>query len=379
MEDNGCPLGSEISLTVRIFVRDSAQTASFYAGPDRTMGREDTITLLGLDTFNVGQQAYWKSLGDGYFSDSLAALSTYHLGQADRNKCEIQVLRIPLTSSSCRSMDPDTMVIHRWQGGLSIHKDSMISTPDSATLLGIMEQDTIYTGWWTTGGDGYFSDTSVALITYHYGAQDMANCGAWIYLNSNSPAACSETKDSIWLQVGNNHTPIQLTYSLSSFAADTIFLNLTVGTNQQVNWYSAGAGTWIVDSVNHTALYFPSAAEKTAGTATIWATQVVYCDSNVDSDTVYVNFSPSSIRQELAISLHLYPNPTDGQLHLESPDLNQVREMKVFDTQGKELKLIPYLEADTYTWDVSGLSQGMYVLVVTDQEGNKIALRFIAR
>lgn len=378
VQDDGCPLNAEIIRTIAVFVRDPNQFATFYAGPDRMMGSEDTITVFGVDSFSIGQQGYWKTLGDGFFIDSLARDAKYTLGQNDKQNCEIRLVRIPLTSSTCGSTDPDTMVIRRWVGDIEIRVDSASRYTGTVLLEGVSSQDSLYYQWWTTNGDGQFSDSMAMNTAYTFGSQDSMNCGAWIYLNSSTPSICSETKDSVWIGM-RDLVQLDLTFSVNILAPDTIFLSLSGASPGTVYWFSAGTGTWQVDSINHTAMYFPSQADKTAGSVVLWADQPVFCGQNMDTDSVFVNLSLTGIQTPFANSLNLYPNPTEGKLHLGSSEIDRIQNVDIYDIHGKEIRLAPLFDGTVYTWDVSGFSRGMYILLVTDEQGMKQAMRFIVR
>lgn len=54
----------------------------------------------------------------------------------------------------------------------------------------------------------------------------------------------------------------------------------------------------------------------------------------------------------------------------------EAEKLNIYNIQGMEIALIPNLENSTYTWDVSGLVMGVYVLLVIDGQGVKQAIKF---
>jgi len=374
--DNGCPFSVEYVRTVNIFVRDSTQIASFYAGPDRTVTNEDSILIIGLDSLNIGQQAYWKSLGDGYFSDTSAALSTYYFGPNDRVNCEVELLRIPITQSSCGSTAPDTMLVRRWFGAVVASYDTLNSDADTAYLKGTSLADTNFFSWWLSHGDGLFSDTLDMHSSYTFGSQDSLNCGAWLYLKSNGPSSCSVNTDSQFVSI----LPIdsfEMHYNLSSPNADTIFLDVSTLSAGPIHWTSTGNGTWSVDSVNNKAWYIPDFGEKAAGTTTLTATRIGFCAR--DSASLTIQFLPNGIY--LPNKAHLfnaYPNPVKNSLTIEWEVTSSFVESRLLDIQGKVLIRGSVKSMDSsLTIDMSSIAAGTYFIQMIDKEGTLSVLKVV--
>ncbi len=373
--DNGCPFSVEYIRTVNIFVRDSMHTASFYAGPDRNITTEDSILVIGLDSLNIGQSAYWKSLGDGYFSDSSAALSTYYFGPNDRYTCEVKLLRIPLTQTSCGSMAPDTMVVRRWFGEVNADYDKQQTNTDTAYLMGTSSIDTSFISWWTSLGDGVLSDSLDMRATYTFGSQDSLNCGAWIYLLSNSPN-CSVNRDSQFVQLIPSDS-FQLVYSLSNQFGDTIHLSVNSDHSSPLSWSGTGNGTWFIDSANRTAKYVPDFGEKAAGSTTITVIGTGLCGN--DSDSRIISFLPTGLNQDTRLrSFNAFPNPVKNSLSLEwEKDVSFV-ESRIIDVYGKVLiRRLVENGASSLMIDMHEFSPGIYFIEMIESSGNHSLIKLV--
>jgi len=373
--DNGCPFSVEYIRTINIYVRDSTQTASFYAGPDRTVTSEDSIIIIGLDSLNIGQSAYWKSLGDGYFSDSSAALSTYYFGPNDRYNCELRLLRIPLTQSSCGSMAPDTMIVSRWFGEVKASYNKQQTNTDTAYLDGTSLTDTAFLSWWTSHGDGVFSDSLDMHASYIFGSQDSLNCGAWIYLLSNGPN-CSVNRDSLFAGI-NPSDSFQLAYSLSNQFGDTIHLSVISDHSGPLSWSSTGNGTWLVDTINRKAFYMPDFGEKAAGSTTITVIGADFCSH--DSDSKIISFLPTGVYNGAGYQMFTaYPNPVRNTMSLEWDANIPFVESRLIDIHGSILiRRIVQDGSSRLSFDMEELTPGIYFIEMIDDSGSHSVLKII--
>lgn len=74
-------------------------------------------------------------------------------------------------------------------------------------------------------------------------------------------------------------------------------------------------------------------------------------------------------------ALRIYPNPAHGRVTLEGKDIVHVA---ICDLSGREVKRFR-VEGEQPTLDVSGLSNGMYLLIATDSKGNRSVQRFVKK
>ena len=67
--------------------------------------------------------------------------------------------------------------------------------------------------------------------------------------------------------------------------------------------------------------------------------------------------------------LTLYPNPTDGLVHLVSS--SYITEVSVYDVSGKEIYTLKFDSQPNVEFDISNLQRGLYLVKVSDGENSK--------
>ena len=77
--------------------------------------------------------------------------------------------------------------------------------------------------------------------------------------------------------------------------------------------------------------------------------------------------SPTSVENLSGIEVSIFPNPTDGQLNIQTPGAGQF-ELRVFSTEGKLVWLESNLQ-NTTTLDISALDTGLYLCSIKSSEG----------
>lgn len=86
-------------------------------------------------------------------------------------------------------------------------------------------------------------------------------------------------------------------------------------------------------------------------------------DAPVTTSTEKINY---------ARSYNIYPNPASTTIHIEGDE--ELREVMAFSMDGRKVDLLP-LSADTY--DVSALTNGIYLFVLRDKMNRRHYLKFI--
>lgn len=366
VKDDACPLNAEISRSVVIFVRDSNSRSRYSAGPDIPLPfGMDTVPAIGIDSFSTGQLAAWRTTGDGYFMDSLEAITTYVLGANDKLSCSFEFIRVPLTSFSCGITEPDTSRIYRTPG--LFEADILSQNTDSVELTATSDSFPGHLAWWTTLGDGVFTDSLDPNTTYFPGPQDSANCGTTLIWNRNLNGNCGPQTDPVPLLI--NYEQISLTIQLDSFQTDSVFLSISNPVSGPANWFSSGSGTWVVDSVNYSAIYYPSQGDRDSGYVLLSVEQQGRCAPL--SDEELLNLTPLSFEKVLLENmLKVYPNPTQDQLTIEIDNDWRPSEIKVYDMMGRLLINEPWKGDLVQRVQLGGLATGIYILEVSDLQGN---------
>ena len=368
--NNNCPLNMESSRAVMVFVRDSSISSQFLAGPDRHVGQQDTIQLIGIDVFSGGQAAYWKTLGDGQFSDSLNPLAIYTFGPNDKRSCEVQLLRISLATSTCFGNKQDTMRIYRDLGLFDAQLDSTGMNRDSAALFGIQSGNGIVQ-YWTSTGDGFFQDSSDMQTTYYFGPQDSANCGASIVLHRDVNPDCGVLTDTLFL--GLPADSIDFSWSLSGPYGDTIFLSAYTSYGTTLNWTSSGNGTFHTQTGGGY-YYIPDNQERGNGTLTLTLEQQGPCGTLSQSRSV--SFLPTALRTAPGESeLHIFPNPAEDRVTVYSSGSDIPLRVSVLELSGAVLMEKAWQSGNEMGLSLEGLAPGTYLIRVQRSSGASQVLR----
>ena len=93
------------------------------------------------------------------------------------------------------------------------------------------------------------------------------------------------------------------------------------------------------------------------------------------STTVTVNGTIGINTPGSEINLQLFPNPADGQVTVQGKDLSGI---VVLDITGREV-MRRQTQGDRVMLDVQSFEKGVYLLVATDAEGNKMVKKFIKK
>lgn len=170
-------------------------------------------------------------------------------------------------------------------------------TPDTSCVpLPITVNGTSSTGSeiWITGGDGTFADSSLATTTYTPGATDNANGSVTLYFNTTNNNGCRTVTDSITITLLPQPTAsagadIQVCNDTSSVPLSG---SVTVATTGQ--WSNGPGATGTINNPDSltSATYVPSAADISAGSATIILTTTLNANCTPATDTVLITFGP---------------------------------------------------------------------------------------
>ena len=193
----------------------------------------------------------------------------------------------------------------------------------------------------------------------------------WVYAEFSDQHHCV-TRDSIWVEVYNSG--ISLTVQTLNIVTDSTCTvqvfppggNLFV--DEVVVGYSIPSNyTFSTDGISvgpHTLRY--------AGT--FGAEVGVGCDDEI-SQTIQVETNPFVPDWEYEISI--YPNPATTTLNLSSTGTSDF-ELSILDITGKVIKTEKMLD-QTFTFDVSDLASGIYMLRLVSHDGASKIVKFVKR
>ncbi|TNE82187.1 MAG: T9SS type A sorting domain-containing protein [Bacteroidetes bacterium] len=289
--------------------------------------RGDTIYVEAYLTANSAGSVYWTSLGNGILGDSMASQTWYLPGTQDYANCQsyLQVREWPL--GSCFGL-ADSFTIQKetpaWKAGLS----QQLNYGDTAFLQAQPSASSTYQfGYWTSSGDGHFTDSNDANSAYILGTQDWASCVVGIYWNEIDPD-CGGRTDSLALV--RKSTSIDAGVDLVAYFDSSMSYQLQ-GWSDTANgitayWKTLGDGTFS-DTLDLNAVYTPgpndgmscgallSLIEYPQGSCTnfdgirveIQDSAEVFFSATVDSttfDTVFFHFQNPGARYVRLINAH---------------------------------------------------------------------------
>ena len=193
----------------------------------------------------------------------------------------------------------------------------------------------------------------------------------WVYAEFSDQHNCV-TRDSIWVDVYNSG--ISLTVETPNIVTDSTCTVQVVppGGNLFVDGVVVGYSipsnyTFSTDEI--------SVGPHTLRYAGIFGAEIgVGCDDEI-SQTIQVETNPFVPDWEYEISI--YPNPATTTLNLSSTGTSDF-ELSVLDITGKVIKTEKMLD-QTFTFDVSDLASGIYMLRLVSTDGASKVVKFVKR
>lgn len=287
-------------------------------------------------TGNAQTYVWNQGLGTGMaWSVIPSATTTYSVTGTDANGCSA-------TDSVTVTVNPAMIA--------DAGPDIDICEGDSTTLMGI--------GF---GGQGTFSflwqpgNFAGALYTV---SPSQTTTFALTAIDANG---CSGT-DSVTVNYHPN--PVAL-FSSTSTGLTTLFTDMSTGNITSWQWDFGDGNSSTMQSPAHTY------AMGGNYTVTLTVTTIWGCSGVPDTNTVSVlvaNDEPFAFENEMAV----YPNPTQGKVHLKVNQGEIIARIKISDMTGKAFSLIEGEGGVEQILDLSLLPAGLYLVEVETDKGMKI-------
>ena len=193
----------------------------------------------------------------------------------------------------------------------------------------------------------------------------------WIYAEFSDQHHCV-TRDSIWVEVYNSNISLSIetmnivtdstcTVSVSPPGGNLFVDGVVVGYDIPSNYTFSTAGISVGE---HTLRY--------AGT--FGAEMGVGCDDEI---SIPIQVETNPFVQDWEYEISIYPNPATTVLNLASTGTSDF-ELSILDITGKIIKSEKMFE-QTFTFDVSDLASGMYMLRLVSQDGASKIVKFVKR
>ena len=257
------------------------------AGADASVCASNAVHTLNGSITAGASTGMWTTSGSGSFTPSANALNAaYTASAADISAGSVN---LTLTSNNgCTPVSDNKTLQIRPVPVVTVGSDRTICEGSTVALTGTVTGSTT-TGIWSTSGTGTFSPSASALnATYTPSAADIAAGSRTITLTSTNNAPCSATSASFVLTI----TPAPM---VDAGSAQTICYGSTAQLNGSITaggstgtW--SGNGSFSPSASTLNAIYTPSAAELSAGSATLTLTSTNGCV--VRNDQVTITITP---------------------------------------------------------------------------------------
>jgi gliding motility-associated-like protein len=234
------------------------------AGLDQSVcGNNAGVSIAG--TKAVATATIWSTSGSGTFAAATSLATTYTPSAADITTGSVTLTLTTTAQGTCNSVF-DRMIV--------TITDAPVANPGSAqTVCGnnaavkLNGSVSVATGGiWSSKGTGTFSPNDSTLVTtYNASAADIAAGSVRLKLTTTGNSNCNAVSDSVLVTIT---IPPTASITVNTICADAAFTaltgNVTVATGG--TWTSTGTGTFAVNTSDLTGSYFPSTADRTAGT-----------------------------------------------------------------------------------------------------------------
>jgi gliding motility-associated-like protein len=242
------------------------------AGADKTLCSDvSAIKITGTVTGATG--TIWTSTGTGTFSPSATSLTaSYNPSAADIASARVNLTLTTTVMGSCKAASDQMSVSFTPAPAVNAGPDKIVCADVSGVSLnGLL---TVASGGvWTTSGSGIFSPSAAALnASYIPSAADKAAGPVTLTLTSTGNGTCNAVPDNLIITILPKPVVTAGLVSNCVFNSGAALSGSVInsqggaGTGQ---WTSSGSGTFSPNAFTINATYFPSAADKVAGRATL--------------------------------------------------------------------------------------------------------------
>ncbi|MEI6683537.1 MAG: PKD domain-containing protein [Bacteroidota bacterium] len=262
------------------------------AGPDDTICENWSYTLSGAAQHQ--SSVTWTTLGDGSFNNPSLLNASYTPGTTDRNAGSVRLILTAHGLSHCSSeVARDTMkLLLNKLPAVNVGPDTVLCANQPYHVFATVQRNSDLL--WTTTGDGTFNNIHTLNPVYTPGALDIITGSVMLKLSVHGILSCvtESVADSMMLSIfpmpvanAGNDTLSCPNIAIPLHGAATHYTS--------VLWNTLGDGTFDNPALLH-ASYTPGLLDIQHGFANLVLTAggQQQCGSQVDNDTVRVNFKP---------------------------------------------------------------------------------------
>ncbi len=283
--NNGTCLPVYDTLTLQIVPTPAAD-----AGNDITVcSNESEVNLNGSVVGATG--GVWTSTGTGVFSTN--ATNAVYIPSADDLTNGPITLTLQTTGTGVCPAATDAMELSfEPTATVDVGPDfTVCSDASDISISGVITVASSAT-WSTTGTGSFGSSTSSLNNTYIPTATDTANGSVSLILSTAPTSFCPSVVDTLVVELLPLPSITPLTSDICS-DANGVPLEVSFSNATGVMWSTDGSGTFTPNEYLANATYVPSAADRTAGSVSLFVetTGMSPCEAAVD--TIFLNIQPA--------------------------------------------------------------------------------------
>lgn len=256
-----------------------AQAPVANAGNDKTICKDQSSYTISEATASDYTTITWTTSGSGSWGSPTTAgnvNSTYYPASGDKTA---GFVNLTITAVKTGWVTPTTDLMK-----LSFANEPTANAGSNATIcetgsFTVYDATAAYYSSvsWTTGGDGSFTNGTTLTPTYTPGVSDKIGVSVTLTLHSAATSPCvTEATDNMVLTLQNPPNAAAGSDATICNTSNSYTLAATASDYVTITWTTSGTGTWGSPgtSGNEDATYYPSTADKTAGTVTLTMTLV---------------------------------------------------------------------------------------------------------
>ncbi|MFA6949984.1 MAG: T9SS type A sorting domain-containing protein [Lentimicrobiaceae bacterium] len=213
------------------------QVATINMAGDAQVCKNESANLFPAVT--NADSVLWTTAGDGYFADTLEAVTTYYPGPLDLQNGSVTLTLTAFDHTTCGTVSAVHVVGITPDAVSNAGEDMIICADASAQLLGTADHYTHIV--WETSGDGIFSSPSSLSTDYIPGTLDVQNGTVDLVLAATPANSCSVARDTAVLTI--RQFPVANAGTEADTCSNRVFqLNGSASEYTSVLWTTSGDG-----------------------------------------------------------------------------------------------------------------------------------------
>lgn len=241
------------------------------ASTDQTICAGSTVTLAG--SVSGGATSGTWSAGSGTFSPNATTLNATFTPSAAQISAGTATLTLTTNDPAgpCPAATDQMVITINPVATVNAGPDQTICSSSTVTLAGSVG-GSASSGSWSGGGGTYSPNANTLTATYTPSAAEITAGTVTLTLTTNDPAGpCTAVTDQVVITI-NPAATANANSDQTICAGSTVTLAGSVGGGASSGTWSAGSGTFSPNATTLNATFTPSAAQISAGTATLTLT-----------------------------------------------------------------------------------------------------------